>query len=107
LIKRPNTLVESRDESMAQQHILVGVVSFGVGCADPNYPGVYARVSYVVDWIISTICSNALYSVLSCIYLTDCKDVPYFRSRNATIVVCSRIPVLLWKKMQEELFHKI
>lgn len=32
---------------------LAGIVSFGIGCADPDYYGVYARVSAFHDWIIS------------------------------------------------------
>ena len=31
--------------------VLVGVISWSNGCADPKFPGVYARVTHVLDWI--------------------------------------------------------
>ena len=40
------------------RHIQVGVVSFGTGCALPNNPGAYARVSGEMEWIRSVVCDK-------------------------------------------------
>jgi len=39
----------SADNNM--NDVQVGVVSFGEGCGNPDYPGVYSKVSVVKDWI--------------------------------------------------------
>ena len=36
------------DESTGK---VVGIVSFGLGCGRPMYPGIYTQVSFYIDWI--------------------------------------------------------
>ncbi|XP_045512669.1 serine protease snake-like isoform X2 [Pieris brassicae] len=37
--------------SQGSIHYVIGITSFGIGCAQPNIPGIYTRVSSFIDWI--------------------------------------------------------
>ena len=54
--------------------LLIGATSWGYGCADVNYPGVWARVSYVLDWIEDNADVNSEYGcmdVAACNYSSE------------------------------------
>lgn len=54
-------LIISGQNGDGTDDVQVGIVSFGVGCANADFPGIYARISDQWEWLEETVCKETQY----------------------------------------------
>lgn len=42
-------------EGPSKRWMVIGIVSWGLKCGEPGYPGVYTRVSRYNEWILENV----------------------------------------------------
>jgi secreted trypsin-like serine protease len=72
-------------DSKLQRYVVVGITSYGVGCASAGYPGIYTRISYFYNWIMANVKYNNNYLTTLKILTTTEKTTSLTRTTSKAI----------------------
>ncbi|XP_059223469.1 trypsin eta [Stomoxys calcitrans] len=74
---------------------LVGIVSFGIGCALPDYPGVYTNVADYIDWYRNNTASIQDRGIMANYTTTPNNTIVLPHRANSSPIGCSKSSILV------------